>query len=69
MKDYILNNLKKVKQKPTLIHQIVLGLMFLVGISLSIKHNGLFITELVLLGFIVLFAFVGSQTNSKNNNN
>ncbi len=54
--------LKVIKQKSLATNQIILSMMFLCPILLSLKNDGLFLKELVLLGVIVFFAILGAQS-------
>lgn len=56
--------LKVFKQKSLATNQIILSAMFLCAILLSLKNDGLFLKELILLGVIVLFAVLGAQSKN-----
>ena len=69
MKDKILNSIKKIKQKPLAINQLILSAIFFTAIALSLKSNGLFLKELALFGFIIMMAIISAQSKNQNNRN
>lgn len=67
MKDKIFSSIKKMKQKPLAINQIIPIVMFLAAIVLSLKSDGLFIKELIISGLIVSLVLIYAKGQNYDN--
>ncbi|TWO33259.1 hypothetical protein E1J38_005015 [Seonamhaeicola sediminis] len=65
MREAINNSLKRLKEKPSTLEEVILVIIYFIFLSLSISNNNLFLKELTLCGLIILFALMGAQAKNK----
>lgn len=65
MREAINNGLKKLKEKPSTLEEIILVTTYFTFLSLSILNNKLFLKELALCGLIIIFALMSARTKNK----